>query len=101
MSAKIDYLRSQLSGLNAQLAADNGKSTVLQLLGKANALLAARTELGEEPVRDKVEQLVTAIHAATTAYNANNNITVDAVADIMAGYDAAVDPDPDAPNTPA
>ena len=93
MSAKINYLKSQLSGLNAQLAADNGKADVLKLLGKANALLAARTELGEEPVREKVEQLVTAIHAATTAYNANNQISVDAVADIMAGFDAAVEPD--------
>ena len=98
MSAKINYLRSQISGLNAQLAADNGKSTVLQLLGKANALLAARTELGEEPVREKVEQLVTAIHAAATAYNANNNITVDSVADIMGGFDAAVDTPADEPS---
>lgn len=94
MSAKINYLRSQISGIHAQLAADNGKADVLKLLGKANALLAARTELGEEPVRANVEGLVTAIHAAATAYNANNQINVDAVADIMAGYDAAVDPDP-------
>ena len=101
MDPKITYLRSQISGISAQLAADNGKSTVLSLLGKAKALLTAREELSEPVNRANTEALVTQIAAAVTAYNAANQITMDSVADIMAGFDAAVNPDPDAPNTPA
>jgi type VI protein secretion system component VasF len=92
MDPKINYLRSQISGVNSQLAADNGKSTILQLLGKAKALLNAREELTEPVNRANTEALLTQVVAAVTAYNAANQITVDSVADIMAGFDAAVVP---------
>ena len=92
MDQKINYLRSQIAGIEAQLAADNGKSTILQLLGKAKALLAAREELSEPVNRANTEALVTQIAAAVTAYNAANQITMDSVDDILAGFDAAVAP---------
>ena len=92
MDPKITYLRSQIAGIDAQLAADNDKSTILQLLGKAKALLNAREELSEPVNRANTEALVTQIAAAVTAYNASNQITMDSVADIMAGFDAAVAP---------
>ena len=92
MDPKINYLRSQISGVNSQLAADNGKSTIIQLLGKAKALLAAREELSEPVNRANTEALVTQIADAVTAYNAANQIAMDSVADIMAGFDAAVVP---------
>ena len=94
MDPKITYLRSQISGIDAQLAADNGKSTILQLLGKAKALLNAREALSEPVNRANTEALLTQVVAAVTAYNAANQITMGSVADIMAGFDAAVDPDP-------
>ena len=93
MDSKITYLRSQISGIDAQLAADNGKSTIHQLLGKAKALLAAREELGEPVSRANTEALLTQVVTAVTAYNAANQITMDSVEDIMAGFDAAVDPE--------
>lgn len=92
MDPKITYLRSQISGIDAQLAADNGKSTILNLLGKAKALLNAREELNEPVNRANTEALVTQIAAAVAAYNAANQITMDSVEDIMAGFDAAVAP---------
>jgi hypothetical protein len=92
MDPKITYLRSQIAGIESQLAADNGKSTILQLLGKAKALLAAREELSEPVNRANTEVLLTQVVAAVTAYNASNQITMDSVADIMAGFDAAVAP---------
>ena len=97
MSAKINYLRGQISGLNAQLAADNGKSNVLQLLQKANALLQAREDLNEPVNVDNVKALCTQIAQAVAAYNASNQITMDSVDDIMAGLEAVPDePAPDA-----
>jgi len=93
MSAKITYLRNQISGIDAQLAADNGKSTILQLLGKAKSLLSAREALSEPVNRANTEALLTQVVAAVAAYNASNQITMDSVADIMAGFDAAVDPE--------
>lgn len=93
MSAKITYLRSQIAGIDAQLAADNGKATILNLLGKAKSLLAAREALSEPVNRDNTEALLTQVVAAVTAYNASNQITMDSVDDIMAGFDAAVDPE--------
>lgn len=94
MDPKITYLRGQIAGIDAQLAADNGKSTILQLLGKAKALLAAREELSEPVNRANTEALVAQIAAAVSAHNATNQIAMDSVADIMAGFDAAVEPDP-------
>lgn len=96
MDPKITYLRSQIAGIDAQLAADNGKSTILQLLGKAKALLTAREELSEPVNRANTEALLAQVVTAVTAYNAVNQITMDSVEDIMAGFDAAVDPDPEA-----
>lgn len=93
MNPQITYLRSQISGVNAQLAADNGKSTIIGLLSKANALLNAREELGEPVNRANTESLLTQVVAAVDAYNAANQVTIDTVANIMAGFDAAVDPD--------
>ena len=93
MDPKINYLRSQIAGLDAQLAADNGKSTIIQLLGKAKALLNAREELSEPVNRANTEALLTQVVAAVTAYNASNQITMDSVEDIMAGFDAAVTPE--------
>ena len=92
MDPKINYLRSQIAGVESQLAADNGKSTILQLLGKAKSLLAAREELNEPVNRANTEALLTQVVAAVTAYNASNQITMDSVEDIMAGFDAAVVP---------
>jgi len=91
MDPKINYLRSQIAGIDSQLAADNGKSTILQLLSKAKALLNAREELIEPVNRANTEALLTQVVAAVTAYNADNQVTIDSVADIMAGFDAAVD----------
>ena len=96
MDPKINYLRSQISGLDAQLAADNGKSTILQLLGKANSLLDARVELDEPTNRDNVLALVTQIHAAVESYNAANQISIETVEQIMQGYDDAVTESDDA-----
>ena len=94
MDPKIAYLRSQISGIDAQLAADNGKSTILTLLGKAKSLLNAREELSEPVNRANTEALVTQIASAVSAHNAANQITMDSVADIMAGFDAVVVPAP-------
>ena len=97
MDSKIQYLRSQLSGLNAQLAADNGKAAVLKLLQKANALLQAREDLNEPVNVDNVESLCNQIYQAVASYNANNQISMDSVDDIMAGLEAVPDePAPDA-----
>ena len=95
MDPKIQFLREQITGLNSQLAADNGKSTVLQLLQKATALLQAREELNEPVNVENVELLCTQIAQAVAAYNANNQVAMDSVADIMAGLEAV----PDAPTT--
>ena len=91
MSAKINYLRGQISGLNAQLAADNGKSNVLQLLQKASALLQAREDLSEPVNVDNVESLCNQIYQAVASYNANNQISMDSADDIMAGLEAVPD----------
>ena len=97
MDSKIQYLRGQISGLNSQLAADNGKSNVLQLLQKANALLQAREDLNEPVNVDNVEALCNQIYQAVASYNANNQISMDSVEDIMAGLEALPDePAPDA-----
>jgi hypothetical protein len=97
MSAKINYLRGQISGLNAQLAANNGKSNVLQLLQKATALLQAREDLNEPVNVDNVKALCNQIYQAVASYNANNQISMDSVDDIMAGLEALPDePAPDA-----
>jgi hypothetical protein len=96
MDPKITYLRSQIAGLDAQLAADNGKSTILQLLGKAKALLAAREELSEPVNRANTEVMLMQVSGAVAAYNAANQIAMDSVDDILAGFDAAVAPADDA-----
>jgi KaiC/GvpD/RAD55 family RecA-like ATPase len=88
MDSKITYLRGQISGLNSQLAADNGKSNVLQLLQKASALLQAREDLNEPVNVDNVESLCNQIYQAVASYNANNQISMDSVKDIMAGLEA-------------
>jgi len=92
MDPKINYLRSQISGLDAQLAADNGKSTILQLLAKAKALLNAREELNEPVNRANTEVVLMQVSGAVAAYNAANQIAMDSVDDILAGFDAAVAP---------
>lgn len=89
MDPQISLLRNEISGLNAQLAADNGKSTILQLIHEAKQLLSAREKLDEPVNRAKAEALATLISGAVTAYNASNQITMRAVADIMADFDAA------------
>lgn len=94
MSAKIDYLRGQLSSLSAQLAAPKGEAAIIAGINSGKSLLAARESLAEEPKRANVEALIASIHAAVQAYNAQNSITVDSVADILAGFDAAVDAPP-------
>ena len=101
MNPQITFLRNEIAGVNAQLAADNGKSTILSLINEAKLLLDVREKLGEPVNRAKAEALATQIESAVTAYNASNQITMRAVADIMADFDAAVASDPDAPNTPA
>jgi len=42
--------------------------------------------------RDNTEALLTQVDAAVAAYNAANQITMDSVDDILAGFDAAVAP---------
>ena len=101
MDPQIELLRNEISGIAAQLAADNGKSTILQLMHEAQQLLSAREKLDEPVNRAKAEALATQIESAVTAYNASNQISMRSVADIMADFDAAVASDPDAPNTPA
>lgn len=96
MDPQITLLRNEISGIAAQLAADNGKSTILKLTHEAKMLLDAREKLGEPVNRAKAEALATQIAAAVAAYNAANQITMDSVDDILAGFDAAVDPDPEA-----
>jgi len=93
MDPKITYLRSQISGLDAQLAADNGKSTILQLLSKAKSLLNAREELSEPVNRANTEVLLMQVSDAVAAYNSANQITMDSVDNILAGFDAAVVPE--------
>ena len=93
MDPKITYLRSQIAGIDAQLAADNGKSTILQLLGKAKALLAAREELSEPVNRANTEVLLMQVSGAVAAYNAANQVTMDSVDNILAGFDAAAVPE--------
>ena len=95
MDPKIQYLREQITGLNSQLAADHGKSTVLQLLQKATSLLQAREDLNEPVNVGNVEVLCNQIAQAVASYNASNQVTMDSVADIMAGLEAV----PDAPTT--
>ena len=92
MDPKITYLRSQIAGIDAQLAADKGKSTILNLLGKAKALLNAREELSEPVNRANTEVLLMQLSGAVAAYNAANQIAMDSVDDILAGFDAAVVP---------
>jgi hypothetical protein len=89
MDSKIQYLRGQISGLNSQLAADFGKSEVLNLIGKASSLLNARVELDEPTNRDNVLALVTQLHAAVDSYNSANQINIESVEDVMTGYDEA------------
>ena len=89
MDSKITYLRGQISGLNSQLAADFGKAEILKLIAKANSLLNARVELDEPTNRDNVLALVTQLHAAVESYNAANQISIETVEQIMAGYDNA------------
>ena len=101
MDPKINYLRSQIAGIDAQLAADNGKSTILQLLGKAKSLLAAREELSEPVNRANTEVMLMQVSSAVAAYNAANQITMDSVDDILAGFDAAVVPADEPVDEPA
>ena len=101
MDPQITYLRSQISGIDAQLAADNGKSTILNLLGKAKALLAAREELNEPVNRANTEVLLMQVSDAVAAYNAANQITMDSVDNILAGFDAAVAPADEPADEPA
>jgi hypothetical protein len=97
MSNKITYLREKITGINSQLAADNGKSNVFELLQKASALLQAREDLNEPVNVDNVEALCTQIAQAVASFNASNQITMDSVEDIMAGLEAVTDePAPDA-----
>ena len=92
MDPQITYLRGQIAGIDSQLAADNGKSTILQLLGKAKSLLAAREALSEPVNRDNTEVLLKQVVAAVAAYNASNQITMDSVSDILDGFDTVIDP---------
>ena len=101
MDPKITYLRGQISGIDAQLAADNGKSTILKLLGKAKALLNAREELSEPVNRANTEVMLMQVSGAVAAYNAANQIAMDSVDDILAGFDAAVVPADEPADEPA
>jgi len=93
MDPQITYLRGQIAGITSQLAADNGKSTILQLLGKAKALLNAREELSEPVNRANTEVLLMQVSGAVAAYNAANQVTMDSVDNILAGFDAAAVPE--------
>ena len=92
MSAKIDYLRPLITGVQSQLNSDNGKRAIIKLCNHANGILDAREAVNEEPVRANVEGLVTQINSAVQSYNAQASVSVDTVSNIMAGYDAATDP---------
>jgi len=101
MDPKITYLRSQIAGVESQLAADNGKSTILQLLVKAKALLNAREELSEPVNRANTEVVLMQVSDAVAAYNAANQIAMDSVDNILAGFDAAVAPADEPADEPA
>lgn len=87
---QLEYVRGELTNIVSQLNADNGKSTILNLVGQGKSLSAAREALGEQLDRTNVENLATGIVAAVAAHNAGNQLTVQSVADFMAGFDAAV-----------
>ena len=91
MSAKIDYLKSEVIGVLSQLDADRGRSKIRRLCNKALKQLTVREELGEEPVGGNVSSLLNEIYSAIESLNAQTPITVKSKADIMAGFDAAVD----------
>ena len=91
MSNKITYLREKITGINSQLAADNGKSNVFELLQKATSLLQAREDLNEPVNVENVEALCNQIAQAVASYNANNQITMDSVENIMAGLESLPD----------
>jgi hypothetical protein len=91
MSAKINFLREQLTSLSSQLSAPKGEPEIRAGISQGNSLLNARDALGEEPKRENVERLVTSIHAAIQAHNAQALISVSSVEEIMAGFDAATD----------
>jgi hypothetical protein len=93
MDPQITYLRGQIAGIDSQLAADHGKSTILQLLGKAKALLNAREELSEPVNRANTEVLLMQVSDSVAAYNAANQVTMDSVDNILAGFDAAAVPE--------
>jgi len=93
MDPQIAYLQGQIAGITSQLAADNGKSTILRLLAKAKSLLAAREELNEPVNRANTEVLLMQVSDAVAAYNAANQITMDSVDNILAGFDAAAVPE--------
>ena len=88
MSAKIDYLNQQLTGVVSQLNADNGRATLFDLVGQAKAILKVREATGEEPNAARVGSLVTAISNAAASYNAANQLNIPSAQEIMDGYNA-------------
>lgn len=93
MSAKINYLKSEITSLKAQIDADKGRAAIRKLCNQAESLLSARDSLSEEPVRANVEGLVNQIASAVAAHNAAGGISIPTVTDIMSNYDAVTDPE--------
>lgn len=92
MSAKINYIKEELSSLKAQLAADD-RADLRKQVALAEAKVKARELLGQEPDRAEAEAVANLIDAEVSKTN-GKQIAAKNVPDFMAGFDAAVDPDP-------
>ena len=89
MSAKINYIKEELSSLKAQLAADD-KAELRKQVALAEAKVKARELLGQEPDRAEAEAVAGLIDNEVGKAN-GKQIAAKSVPDFMAGFDAAVD----------
>lgn len=93
MNAKINYAKSELGNLKAQIASRQvSLGQISTAINQAEGLLTARETLGEEPVRSNIAAKYTALAAAVDAVN-SSSLSIPTQADFMEGYDAAVDPE--------
>jgi hypothetical protein len=91
MSAKIKYIKEELSSLKAQLAADD-KAELRKKVALAEAKVKARELLGQEPDRAEAEAVAGLIDGELTKAN-GKKIAAKSVPDFLKGFDAAVDPE--------
>jgi len=91
MSAKIKYIKEELSSLKAQLAADD-KAELRKQVALADAKIKARELLGQEPDRAEAEAVAGLIDGEVTKAN-GKQIAAKSVPDFLKGFYAAVDPE--------